>query len=56
MIFWTQCSRLRRLDATLRGLRQLGGYVGRGVGRSIVAEFIEEGECNLAEIKRKLIQ
>jgi hypothetical protein len=47
---------LRQLEATLLGLKQLRGYVGKGVRKDVLAELIEEGEAKLAEVKRKLIQ
>jgi hypothetical protein len=45
-----------QMEATLLGLKQLRGYVGKGVGQEILEMLIEDGETKLAEFKRKLIQ
>jgi len=47
---------LKQLEATLLGLRQLRGYVGRGPGLMIVEVLVEEGEKKIAEVKSKLMQ
>jgi hypothetical protein len=47
---------IKQLEATLRAVKQLCGYVGPGVGQRMFEELIEEGKTNLAEIKGKLTQ
>ena len=46
---------LKQLEATLLGLRQLRGYVGRGPGLMMVELLVEEGEKKIAEVKSKLM-
>jgi len=47
---------LKQLEATLLGLRQLRGYVGKGPGLMMVELLVEEGEKTIAEVKNKLMQ
>ena len=47
---------LRQLESTVLSLKQLRGYLGRGVGQRMVEELIVEGEYKITELKRKLIQ
>ncbi len=47
---------LKQLEATLLGLRQLRGYVGKGPGLMMVDLLVEEGEKKIAEVKSKLMQ
>ncbi len=47
---------IKQQEATLLGLKQLRGYVGGGIGVSMLEVLIEEAETGLANVKRKLIQ
>ncbi len=47
---------MKRMEATLLGLKQLRGYIRGGVGEEMLELLIEEAESGLAEVKRKLIQ
>jgi hypothetical protein len=47
---------LKQMEATLLGLKQLRGYVGKGVGQQMLEVLIEEADAKLTEIKRKVIQ
>ena len=47
---------LKQMEATLLGLKQLRGFVGKGTGQQMLEALIEEAETNLAEVKHKLIQ
>jgi hypothetical protein len=45
---------LKQLEATLLGLRQLRGYVGKGPGLMMVDLLVVEGEKKIAEVKSKV--
>ena len=47
---------LKRMEATLIGMKEMRLYVGKGVVRKMLDSLIEEAESQLAEIKRKVIQ
>jgi len=47
---------IKQLESLLLGLRQLRGLVAHGVAQYMVDELIQEGETNLTELKRRLIQ
>lgn len=47
---------LKQLEATLLGLRQLRGYVGKGPGLMMLELLVEEGEKTIADVKNKLIK
>jgi hypothetical protein len=47
---------LKRMEATLMGMKELRVYAGKGVVRKMLDELIEEAETQIAEIKRKVIQ
>ena len=47
---------VKQLETTALGLKQLRGFVGKGLGSEMLELLIEETETTLAEIKRKLIQ
>ena len=47
---------LKRMEATLLGMKQMRHYVGHGVGKEMLESLIEEAEEQLADIKRKIIQ
>jgi hypothetical protein len=49
-------SLIKQMEVTLLGLKQVRGYLDNRAGREIVDRLIEEGEANLADVKRKLIQ
>jgi len=46
---------LKQLEATLLGLRQLRGYVGKRPGLTMVELLVEEGEKKIGEVKCKLM-
>lgn len=47
---------LKRMEATLIGMKQMRQYVDRGLGKELLDSLIEETESQIAEIKRKVIQ
>lgn len=47
---------LKRMEATLLGMKQMRHYVGHGPGKEMLESLIEEAESQIAEIKRKVIQ
>ena len=47
---------LKQMETTLLGLKQLRGYVPRGVGQKMLEILIEEAEANFAKVKRRIIQ
>lgn len=54
--FDTILALLKHMESTLLGLKQLRGYVGKGVGSEMLEVIIDDCETHLTEIKRKLIQ
>lgn len=46
---------IKQLEMNLAGLRQLRGYVGKGVGSHVLEILIEEGEAKLTEVKKRLV-
>jgi methionine aminopeptidase len=47
---------LKRMEATLLGMKQVRQYVGHGVGKEMLDSLIEEAEVQIADIKQKIIQ
>ena len=47
---------LKRMEATLLGMKQMREYIGKGMGREMLDSLIEEADSQTTEIKRKLIQ
>ncbi len=47
---------LKRMEATLEGMKEMRLYVGRGVVRKMLEALIVEAESQIAEIRRKMIQ
>lgn len=48
-------ARLTLMETTLSGMRQLRPYVGSGFAMKTLDSLIEEGESQLAEIKRRFL-
>jgi len=47
---------LKRMEATLLGMKQMRRYVGNGLGKEMLELLIEEAEAQIADIKRRVIQ
>lgn len=47
---------LKRMEATLLGMKQMRHYVGDGLGKEMLESLIEEAEAQIADIKRRVIQ
>lgn len=47
---------LKRMEATLLGMKQMRHYVGDGLGKEMLESLIDEAEAQLADIKRRVIQ
>jgi phosphatidylserine/phosphatidylglycerophosphate/cardiolipin synthase-like enzyme len=54
--FETLLECLKRMEATLMGMKQIQEYVGKGLGKEMLASLIEEAESQIVDIKRKVIQ
>jgi len=54
--FITLLECLKKMEATLLGMKQMREYVGKGPGREMLDSLIEEADSQITEIKRKLIQ
>ena len=46
---------LKRMEGTLMGMKQIQEYVGKGLGKEMLASLIEESESQIVDIKRKVI-
>lgn len=46
---------LKRMEATLLGMKQMRHYVGNGLGKEMLESLIEEAEAQIADIKRRVI-
>lgn len=47
---------LKRMEATLLGMKQMRHYVGDGLGKEMLESLIDEAEAQIADIKRRVIQ
>ncbi len=54
--FETVMDCLKRMESVLIGMKQMRGYVGKGVGREMLESLIEEAELQIEEVKRRVIQ
>ncbi len=54
--FTTLLECLKKMEATLLGMKQIRKYVGKGLGREMLDSLIEDADSQIAEVKRKLIQ
>lgn len=46
---------LRRMETTLISLKEMRGFVGRGIGNEMLEVLIEETELQIAELKRRVV-
>ena len=47
---------LKRMEATLEGMKEMRLYVGKGLTATMLEALIVEAESQIAEIKRKVMQ
>jgi hypothetical protein len=47
---------LKQMEATVLGMKQLRGFIGKGSGQEMLDALIVEAEEKIAEMKRRIMQ
>ena len=54
--FKTVLACLKRMEPSLMGMKQMRGYVGKGLGKEMLNSLIEEAESQITKIKQGVVQ